>query len=99
MCDPVIAVRQVAEETFSVSSFMNHFKQKIIPIEKKEAVLNKYFEETYKLIVDIWYKKLHNIKRPVISMGMSGSFEEAIEEGATVVRIGRMLFDRNETEV
>ena len=26
MCDPVIAVRQVAEETFSVSSFMNHFK-------------------------------------------------------------------------
>ena len=46
MCDPVLAVRQVAEETFSVSSFIIHFKQKIIPIEKKEAVLNKYFEET-----------------------------------------------------
>jgi uncharacterized pyridoxal phosphate-containing UPF0001 family protein len=29
---------------------------------------------------------------PVISMGMSGSFEAAIAEGATIVRIGGALF-------
>lgn len=29
---------------------------------------------------------------PVLSMGMSGDFETAIEEGATLVRVGRALF-------
>lgn len=52
----------------------------------------KYFRETYLLGLDIWQKKLHNIGRPVFSMGMSGNFEIAIEEGADVVRVGRALF-------
>ncbi len=59
--------------------------------DKKEDY-NKYFAQTYKLVLDIWTKKLHNIDRPVISMGMSESYEEAIAEGATEVRIGRSLF-------
>jgi uncharacterized pyridoxal phosphate-containing UPF0001 family protein len=29
---------------------------------------------------------------PELSMGMSGDFEAAVEEGATIVRIGRALF-------
>ena len=52
----------------------------------------KYFSETYNLIVDIWEKKLHNIKRPIISMGMSESFHEAVAEGSTCVRVGRAFF-------
>ena len=52
----------------------------------------KYFRETFALCLDIWEKKLHNKMRPVMSMGMSDSFEEAILEGATVVRVGRGLF-------
>lgn len=52
----------------------------------------KYFSETVKLALDIWHKKLHNIERPVFSMGMSGSFEAAIAEGSTLVRIGRSFF-------
>ena len=40
----------------------------------------KYFSETAKLVLDIWHKKLHNIERPIISMGMSGSFDAAIAE-------------------
>lgn len=59
--------------------------------EKKEDY-RKYFRETSQLCIDIWQKKLHNIDRPVLSMGMSESFEEAIAEGATVVRVGRALF-------
>ena len=59
--------------------------------ENKEAY-RKYFQKTYQQCLDIWRKKLHNIDRPIISMGMSESFEVAIEEGATVVRIGRALF-------
>lgn len=59
--------------------------------EKKSDYL-KYFCETYKLVLDIWQKKLHNINKPIISMGMSDSFEEAIEAGSNMIRIGRGLF-------
>lgn len=52
----------------------------------------KYFSETAQLALDIWHKKLHNIERPILSMGMSGSFEAAIAEGSTIVRIGRSFF-------
>jgi len=59
--------------------------------EKKEDY-RKFFDQTYQLCLDIWTKKLHNIGRPLISMGMSESFEEAIAEGADIVRVGRSLF-------
>ena len=55
----------------------------------------KYFSETTHLVLDIWRKKLDNIYSPIISMGMSGSFEAAIAEGSTIVRVGRSLFERN----
>ena len=59
--------------------------------EKKEDYI-KYFQQTYAQVLDIWTKKLHNIDRPLISMGMSESFEEAILCGSDIVRIGRSLF-------
>lgn len=59
---------------------------------EKNEEYRKYFRETYQLCLDIWQKKLHNIGRPILSMGMSDSFESAIEEGATLVRVGRALF-------
>ena len=59
--------------------------------DKKEDYL-KYFEQTYAQVLDIWTKKLHNIDRPIISMGMSDSFEEAVACGSDIVRIGRGLF-------
>ncbi|MBE6666902.1 MAG: YggS family pyridoxal phosphate-dependent enzyme [Ruminococcaceae bacterium] len=61
--------------------------------EKKEEYI-KYFQQTYGQVLDIWTKKLHNIDRPIISMGMSESFEEAIACGSDIVRIGRSLFVR-----
>ena len=61
--------------------------------EKKEEYY-KYFEETYENVLDIWTKKLHNIGKPIISMGMSESFEEAIACGSDIVRVGRALFTK-----
>ena len=69
------------------------------PAGSSSSEYRKYFSETYRLAIDIWQKNIHNIrgaiKTPIISMGMSGSFEEAILEGATVVRVGRSLFEKN----
>lgn len=58
---------------------------------EKTEDYRKYFQETYKLGLDIWQKTLHNIGSPIFSMGMSDSFSVAIEEGADLVRIGRAL--------
>ena len=59
---------------------------------EKNEDYRKFFQETFRLGLDIWEKTLHNIGRPLFSMGMSGSFEIAIEEGADMVRVGRALF-------
>jgi uncharacterized pyridoxal phosphate-containing UPF0001 family protein len=36
----------------------------------------------------------HGVSLPELSMGMSGDFEPAIEEGATLVRVGTSVFGR-----
>ena len=59
---------------------------------EKNEEYRKYFHKTSQLCLDIWQKTLHNIGRPILSMGMSDSFEIAIEEGADIVRVGRALF-------
>ncbi len=59
---------------------------------EKNEDYRKYFQKTYRQCLDIWQKNLHNIGRPIMSMGMSESFEAAIEEGADIVRVGRALF-------
>ena len=53
-----------------------------------------YFQQIYQIFVDILQKKLHNINRYVLSMGMSDSYREALMEGADLVRIGSALFGR-----
>ena len=59
----------------------------------KEETVN-YFQQTYQFFVDILQKKLHNINRYVLSMGMSDTYREALVCGATVVRVGSALFGK-----
>ena len=46
------------------------------------------FQKLYQFSVDIDAKNIDNVTMGVLSMGMSGDFEVAIEEGATMVRVG-----------
>lgn len=62
------------------------------PICSKKDEYFKYFCKTYEIYLDILRKKSHNIIESVLSMGMSDSFEAAIEAGATMVRIGSAIF-------
>ena len=50
-----------------------------------------YFEKVHRLYVDI-NEKLYDNKLDILSMGMSGDFEDAICCGATVVRVGTAIF-------
>ncbi len=62
------------------------------PVCEKYDEYKKYFNKTYNIYLDILGKKSHNIIEPILSMGMSDSFEAAIEEGATLVRVGSSIF-------
>ena len=56
----------------------------------------KFFQKMLKLDVDIMKKLCNNNSIDVMSMGMTGDYEVAIEEGATMVRVGTGIFgERN----
>lgn len=50
------------------------------------------FRTLKKLAVDIKMKNIDNVRMDVLSMGMTGDYEVAIEEGATMVRVGTGIF-------
>ena len=52
----------------------------------------KYFKELYQLYVDIKNKNIDNGTMTALSMGMTGDFEVAVEEGATMIRVGTGIF-------
>lgn len=51
-----------------------------------------YFKKLHQLCVDINKKNIDNIRMSELSMGMTGDYEVAIEEGATMVRVGTGIF-------
>lgn len=60
-----------------------------------EGVSNRlHFSNTLKLYIDIKEKKYDNISMDYLSMGMSGDYEEAIECGSNMVRIGSSIFGK-----
>lgn len=52
----------------------------------------KYFRTLKQLSLDITSKNIDNIDMNVLSMGMTNDYKVAIEEGATMVRVGTAIF-------
>ena len=61
------------------------------PVSENPEDLRKYFRLTKKLF-DSLGEKYGFGENPTLSMGMSDSYRVAIEEGSTLVRVGRKLF-------
>lgn len=56
----------------------------------------KYFRAMKQLSVDINNKNFDNVDMSILSMGMTNDYEIAVEEGATMVRVGTAIFgERN----
>ena len=51
-----------------------------------------YFQKMKQLMVDINSKNIDNVYMDTLSMGMTGDYEVAVEEGATLVRVGTGIF-------
>ena len=85
-------VRQVAQlRNLRVEGLMT-----IAPFVEIAERNRVYFSNLRKLYVDIKSKNIDNVNMCNLSMGMTGDYEIAIEEGATLVRVGTGIFgERN----
>jgi pyridoxal phosphate enzyme (YggS family) len=64
----------------------------IAPFVKNSEDNRSYFKKIRELAVDIKEKNIDNVNMNILSMGMSGDYLTAIEEGATMVRVGTNIF-------
>lgn len=65
----------------------------ILPKVDNSVSLRLHFVNIRRIYIDISKKKYNNISMQYLSMGMSGDFETAVEEGSNMVRIGRAIFE------
>ena len=80
--------RQVARlENVKIKGFMT-----MAPREADENELHKIFGGLRALQEEIKEKNIENVELKELSMGMSGDYEIAIMEGATIVRVGTGIF-------
>ncbi len=64
----------------------------IAPYVENPEKNRQYFADLYQLSVDITRENIDNINMGVLSMGMTGDYEVAVEEGSTYVRVGTGIF-------
>lgn len=64
----------------------------IAPFVKNSEENRPIFRNLNQLSVDIKGKNIDNVSMSVLSMGMTGDYEVAIEEGATMIRVGTGIF-------
>lgn len=64
----------------------------VAPYTEDPETNRPYFRELKKLLTDINRQNIPGIRLDTLSMGMTGDYEIAIEEGATMVRIGTGIF-------
>ena len=85
-------VLPLLEEISSMSAVSVKGLMAIPPICGEKEQLCKYFEKMHRLFVDIKAQNIDNINMQILSMGMSGDYNEAILCGANLVRIGSSIF-------
>lgn len=68
----------------------------IAPYVENPEENREIFRQLKKLSVDIAAKNINNITMSVLSMGMTGDYEVAVQEGATMVRVGTGIFGERE---
>ena len=64
----------------------------IAPFVSNSEDNREVFKKLYQLYVDIRSKNIDNVNMSVLSMGMTGDYEVAVEEGATMIRVGTGIF-------
>lgn len=71
----------------------------IAPYVENPEENRQYFAQLKQLSVDIKHKNIDNVNMNVLSMGMTGDYMVAIEEGASCVRVGTGIFGERQYPV
>ncbi len=86
--DAMELVKQIASlDSIEIKGLMT-IAPYVVDSEENRA----YFRKIKDLSVDIAKENIDNVHMDIISMGMTGDYEVAIEEGATMVRVGAGIF-------
>jgi len=62
------------------------------PVVSRSEDLRPYFRETRRLFDTVEREQIPGVEMKVLSMGMSTSYAVALDEGATMIRLGTALF-------
>ncbi len=108
VCDVLIEVNLAREETKSGTtamavlelvrqvSLLHHLRimglMTMPPFFDDPEAARPYFRELRRLAEKIAMENIPNVSMTALSMGMSGDFEAAVAEGATLVRVGTAIF-------
>lgn len=79
-------------EIATMPNIVIHGLMTIAPFVDNPEENRIHFKNLKKLLVDINAKNIDNVSMYELSMGMTGDYEVAIEEGATYVRVGTGIF-------
>lgn len=82
----------LAEEVSKLPGIRVEGLMTIAPYTEKPEENRIYFKQLKQLSVDIYDKNIDNVSMNVLSMGMTGDYSVAVEEGATYVRVGTGIF-------
>ena len=97
-----IVYNQAAEFVEKIMSFSNITVRGfmcVAPIALNPDENRQYFTQMKQLCVDINAKMGNNSSVNVLSMGMTGDYQVAIEEGATLVRVGTGIFGERDYSI
>jgi len=85
-------VPEFVREVASLSHLEVRGLMAIPPIPQRPEDSRPYFREMKKLFDGLAAEKIPGVAMEVLSMGMSADWEVAVEEGATMIRLGTALF-------
>lgn len=92
-----IFIKDLEEFMFNIGEMKNiNIKglMTVAPFVEEAEKNREVFKKLYQVLVDINAKKIHNIHMTELSMGMTNDFTVAIEEGATMIRVGTAIFGK-----
>ena len=88
-------LEEVEDAIMTIKEFPHvHIKglMTIAPFVENPEENRGLFKKLFEFAVDIDKKNIDNVTMGVLSMGMTGDYEVAVEEGATMVRVGTGIF-------
>lgn len=91
---PVADVKEAFPEIAALPHLEARGLMTVPPFEQDPEAVRPHFDALRRLRDDL--ETSHGVSLPELSMGMSHDFKVAIEEGATLVRIGSSIFGRRE---